>query len=119
MEVTYVDAKKLKTLEEYAVCLVTGMFSLKTLENYHIRAIEIGILTEDLNCRANTIVWDMRRMLKLYQDQLESVLELLPDDFNTDKIIELLKKQGLTKARQMTRKQKGVKNEMDSIQPSV
>lgn len=115
MEVTYVDAKKLKTLEEYAIALVTGMFSLKTLENYHIRAIEIGILTEDLNCRANTIVWDMRRMLKLYQDQLEGVLELLPDDFNTSTIIETLKKQGLTKARQMTRKKKEVKSALDNI----
>ena len=104
MEVTFVDAKKLKTLEDYAISLVSGMLSIKTLEEFHARAIEIGILTEDLNCRGNTIVWDMRRMLKLYQDQLESILEILPDDFNADKIIEILKKQHLTKARSITRK---------------
>ena len=104
MEVTFVDAKKLKSLEDYAVSLVSGMLSIKTLEEFHTRAIEIGILSEDLNCRGNTIIWDMRRMLKLYQDQLESVLELLPDDFNTDKILEMLKQQTLTKARSITRK---------------
>lgn len=104
MQVTYVDTTRLKTLEEYAIALVSGMLSIKTLEEYHVRAIEIGILTEDLNCRANTIVWDMRRMLKLYQDQLEGVLELLPEDFNASSIIETLKKQHLTKARSLTRK---------------
>ncbi len=106
MDLTYVDAKNLKNLEGYAVALTTGMLSLKTLENFHIRAIEIGILPEDLSCRCNTIVWDLRRMIKLYKDQLESVLELLPDDFNATSIIDMLKKSELTKARQMTRKPK-------------
>lgn len=112
MEVTYVDATKLKTLEEYALALASGMLSLKTLEGYQKRAIEIGLMPEDMNCRANTIVWDLRRMMKLYQDQLEGTLELLPDDFNASTIIDTLKKQELTRARQMTRKKK-VKNVHD------
>lgn len=69
-----------------------------------VRAIEIGILPEDLNERANTIIWDIRRLIKLNQDQVEAVLELLPDDFNANAIVEQLKKRELTKARSMTRK---------------
>lgn len=106
MEVTYVEPNSLKNLEGYAVALVTGMLSLKTLENFHIKAVDIGILKEDQTCRCNTIVWDIRRCIKLYQDQLESVLELLPSDFNAQAIVEMLKKQQLTKARSMTRKKK-------------
>jgi hypothetical protein len=104
MDITYADAKNMKNLEQYAVALIVGMFSLKTLEDFQLRAIEIGIMPEDLNCRANTILWDMKRILKLYRDQLESVLELLPVDFKVDMIIENLKKQQLTKARSMIRK---------------
>lgn len=112
MDLTYVDAKNLKNLEHYAVALVMGVLSLKTLEQYHVRAEDIGILKEDMSCRANTIIWDLRRDMKLYQDQLESVLELLPEDFSTDTIIETLQKQELTKARQMTRKKRVKKCDM-------
>jgi len=106
VDLTYVDAKSLKSLEDYAVALVTGMLSLKTLEAFHIKAVDLGILSEDMSCRANTIIWDLRRDIKLYKDQLESVLELVPDDFNANTIIESLKKLELTKARSMTRKAK-------------
>lgn len=106
MDLTYVDAKNLKSLEHYAVALVMGILTLNTLETYHIRAEDLGILEEDMSCRANTIIWDLRRNMKLYHDQLKSVLELLPEDFTPDSIIESLKQQELTKARQMTRKSK-------------
>ncbi len=111
MDHTYVDAKSLKTLEDYAIALASGMLSLKTLENFHIRAVEIGILSEELSCKANTIVWDLRRDIKLYQELLEGVLELLPDDFNAGSIIEKMKKMEITKARQMTRKPRKKKDE--------
>ncbi len=111
MDLIYVDAKKFKSLEEYAIALVTGMLSLKTLENFHIHAVQIGILSEDLACRANTIVWEIRRNIKLYQDQLESVLELLPEDFNVTKIVEVLKANELTKARAMIRKPRKKKDD--------
>ncbi len=104
MDHTYVDAKKVKSLEDYAMSLVSGMLSLKTLQSFHIRAIEIGILTEDMACRANTIIWDISRDMRLYKDQLETVLELLPPTFNEENLIDNLKKIELTKARSMTRK---------------
>lgn len=96
----------MKSLEDYAFALILGSLSLKTLESYHIRAIEIGILPEDLACRANTIIWDIKRLWKLYQDQAEGVLELVPDDFNTESIIETVKAIELKKARAMVRKTK-------------
>src|SRR6185437_11963740 len=101
MDLTYVDEKNLKTLEDYAVTLVTGMLTIRTLLNQQIQSINAGILTEDLSCRTNTIAWDLKRMLKLYQDQTESVLEMIPDDFNVEKIIDGLKSRELTKARSM------------------
>lgn len=92
MEPIHVDTKKLNNLEDYAVSLAYGMISLKTLENLHIQAINLGILTEDLSCRANTIIWDIRRDIRLYQEQLESVLELIPNDkLDVEKIIEHMK----------------------------
>lgn len=104
MDHTFVDEKSLKSLEDYAIYLVSAMLTFKTLQNMQVRALEIGILPEDLSERVNTMVWDIRRLIKLYQEQTESVLELLPDDFNGSTIIENLKKRELTKARQMTRK---------------
>lgn len=106
MDLTYVDEKKLRTLEDYAVFLGTAMISLTTLQNYDIRAIEIGILPEDMNVRANTIIWDLRRLITLYRMQLEHALDLVPDDFNASAIIEKLKKTELTKARSMIRKER-------------
>lgn len=106
MDHTYVDEKSLKSLEDCAIFLTSGMLTLKTLQNHQVRAIEIGIMKEDMNERANTIIWDLRRLLKLYQDQLEATLELLPDDFNGQAILEKLKAVELTRARAMTKKQK-------------
>ncbi len=109
MDFKLVEAKKMKTLEDYAIALVLGMISLQTLDSYHVRAVELGILKEDQDCRSNTIVWDLRRMIKLYRDQLESILELLPTDFDMERILNELKKHEITKAKQLTRRQKEIK----------
>lgn len=106
MDHTYVDEKSLKSLEDYAIFLTSGMLSLMTLQNIQVRAIEIGIMPEDLNERANTMVWDVRRQIQMYQQQLNAVLELLPEDFNAVPIIEKLKKKELTKARSLIRNPK-------------
>lgn len=115
MDHTFVDEKNLKSLEDLAIYLTTEMLTLMTLQNTQVRALEIGIMQEDQAERANTIVWDLRRLLKLYKDQLESVLELLPDDFNHEAIIERLKQRELTKARSMTRKPRVKKDAVHSI----
>lgn len=113
MENTFIDEKNLKTLEDYAVFLTSEMLTLMTLQNIQIRALEIGIMQEDQAERANTIIWDLRRLIKLYKDQVESVLELIPDNFDHLAIIEKLKQGELKKARSMTRKVK--KNEICNI----
>ncbi len=119
MDLTYVDEKKLRTLEDYAVFLGTAMISLTTLQNYDVRAIEIGILPEDMNVRANTIIWDLRRLITMYRLQLEHALDLVPDNFNASEIIEKLKKTELTKARSMIRKQRIEKCDTSSTQESL
>ncbi len=106
MDLTYVDNKSLKTLEDYAIFLATGILSLVTLQNLEIKAIEIGIMKEDMSERSNTMVWDLRRLMKLYKDQLETTLELLPEDFDYQGTMDKLKKQQLTKARSLIRKKK-------------
>lgn len=103
MDHTFVDEKSLKSLEDYAVFLTGAMLSLITLQNMQVHAIKIGIMKEDMNERANTIIWDTRRQIQLYKNQLETTLELLPDDFNGSTILESMKKQELTRARAMTR----------------
>ena len=104
MHHAYVDEKSLKSLEDYSVFLASGLLSLMTLQNLQVRAIEIGIMKEDQAERANTIVWDLRRLINLYKDQTESILEMLPDDFNHEAVIEKLKQGELKRARSMTRK---------------
>ncbi|MFI0477754.1 MAG: hypothetical protein ACH349_01325 [Candidatus Rhabdochlamydia sp.] len=77
-----------------------------TLQNIQVRALDIGIMKEDQAERANTIIWDLRRLMKLYKDQTESILEMIPDDFDYVAIIEKLKQGELKKARSMTKKVK-------------
>ena len=106
MDHTFVDEKSLKTLEDLAVCLTSGMMSLMTLQNLQVRSIKIGLMPEDMNEKATLIIWDLRRAIKNYQSQLEACLELLPDDFNATMAIEAMKAKELVKARAMTRKAK-------------
>lgn len=84
---TLVDVKSLKSLEDLAIQLTSAIYSLMTLHNYQVRAIEIGIMQEDMNERANTIAWDLKRLMKHYQIQLDATLELLPPEFDPKKHI--------------------------------
>lgn len=99
MDHTPVDVKSLKSLEDLAVHLSTGIYSLMTMHNYQVRAIEIGIMKEDMNERGNTIAWDLRRLIKHYKEQLEETLQLLPDDFNPNAAIKNLMKPKVKKTR--------------------
>lgn len=106
MDHTFVDEKSLKSLEDYAVFLTSGIITLATLQNIQVHAIKIGIMKEDMNERANTIIWDVRRQIKLYEDQLRETLDLLPEDFTAEAVIERLKVSQIQKARAMTKKPK-------------
>ncbi len=90
MQIKLVEAKKMKSLEDYLIALVTGMISIKTLESFHAQAINLGILKEDQECRGNTILWDCKRLQRLYLDQADSVLQLLPDEISLPDIVNKL-----------------------------
>ncbi len=92
MKLTSVDVKKIKTLEDLAVSLTSALLSLMTLQNEQVRALELGIMKEDMNERANTMIWDIRRLINHYKIQLEAVLELLPDDFNAVEVIKKMQR---------------------------
>lgn len=106
MNLTYVDEKSLKTLEDLSIVLVTGLLSLQTLHNLQVKAVQIGIMSEEMNTRANTIAWDLRRLIKQYNDQLEDTLEQLPEGFTLDNRIEALRNQEVKKAKQLISKSK-------------
>jgi len=104
MELKFVEASKMKSLEDYLCALITGMISIKTLQSFHERAVHLGILKEDQDCRGNTIIWDCKRLNKLYQDQAESILELLPEGFTFENILAQLTANEILAAKKLTRK---------------
>jgi hypothetical protein len=74
-EVMWVNAKDMKTLEEYGAALLSGMMSLKTLEAYHVFAFKKGLLNEDEQETGKTICWEINRLFALYRAQLDHILE--------------------------------------------
>jgi hypothetical protein len=106
MQNTFQNEDGLKTLEDYAVFLASGLLTLMTLQNIQVRALQLGIMKEDHAERANTIIWDLRRCMNQFKAQTESILEMLPDDFDHNAIIERLKDKELKLAKIMTKKAK-------------
>ena len=109
MQIKLVEAKHMKSLEDYLIALVAGLISIKTLESFHAKAILLGILKEDQDCRANTAIWDCKRLQKIYMEQADSVLELLPDDISFDTIVSHLAKNEMHPSKILTKKSR-VKN---------
>lgn len=107
MEFKHFSPEEMESLDQYAIALVLGMISLKSLVGFHQKALDLGILKEDQECRLNTIIWDIGRLNRLYLMQAESVLELLPDKINVDTILEALKAKELPKKR---KKREKIKN---------
>ncbi len=106
MDHTYVDEKSLKTLEDYALFLTSGILTLNTLHNLQVRAISLGIMSEEQMERSNSIIWELRRLMQQYQAQTVSVLDLLPEDFNAETILTKLKAKEIVRAKALTRKKK-------------
>lgn len=74
-DIQFVDSKDVKTLEQYAASLLSGMISLKTLESFHLVAFKKGLLDEDEQETGKTICWEIQRLLSLYQNQINHVLD--------------------------------------------
>lgn len=106
MDHTFVDEKSLKSLEELVVLLGGGKASLQTLLIIQAKAIKSGIMPEDMNVRSAHMIGCLQDMIKLYENQIYACLELLPENFKAEPVIERLKKQELVRARAMLRKTK-------------
>lgn len=77
---TFVEADKMKTLEQYGAALICGMVSLQSLEKFHIQAYGKGMLEEDEAELGKTICWEIQRLLALYKTQFENINERCPMD---------------------------------------
>lgn len=106
MDHTLIDDRSLKTLEDYAVLLAGAMITLRTLHNFEVKAVNIGIMPEDMIEKANTIAWDLRRLIKQYEIQTASALELIGDGFDYETVIARLREKEMVRARAMTKKPK-------------
>lgn len=74
-KINFVDAKNLKTLEDYGASLLAGLMSLKTLEAFHIQAFKKGLLDEDELETGKTICWEIERLVALYRTQINHILD--------------------------------------------
>lgn len=79
-EPQFVNPEQLETLEQYGAALLSSMISLRTLESFHIAAWSKGLLEEDEEETSKTICWEIRRLVALYKQQLENVMERAPID---------------------------------------
>ncbi len=83
---------EVKNLEDYACALGLAIIYFRVFKQHHIEAYKAGILPEDLQERLNVLVWDIDRMIRLYNLQIKDTVELLPDniDFesNMNKLIQ-------------------------------
>lgn len=107
MEFSQFSPKEMETLEQYATACVLAMISLKSLTGFQKKALDLGILKEDEECRLNTLIWDIGRLNRLYLQQTESVLERLPDSISIESTLKALKAKELPKTRK-----RRVKNEL-------
>lgn len=108
MDHTYVDEKSLKNLEDYAICLGSSILTLITLQNLQMQAIKLGIMKEQEEKMAEALIWNLRKAIDMFKDQMIDICGSLPDTFNAEEVINTLKQRELTKARSFIRKKKDV-----------
>lgn len=90
LDPSFVNTNEVKSLEQYAAALLTSMLSIKTLEAFHITAYNEGILDEDDAELSKTICWELRRLMGLYTQMINSVCEKVPD-LEEEKLLQTLR----------------------------
>jgi hypothetical protein len=88
-EPQFVNAEQLETLEQYGAALLSSMISLRTLESFHIAAFTKGLLEEDEEETGKTMCWELRRLMALYKQQIENIMERC--DLDEQKVMDSLK----------------------------
>ncbi len=106
-EINFVNAEDLATLEHYAASLLSSMISLRTLESFEIAAFKKGLLNDDEIETSKTIVWEIHRLLALFQTQLKHVLD--KTEIDEQQIVDSLRK--MMPNVKIPRKRKAKKNE--------
>lgn len=104
MDLTNVDAKSLKSLEELQVHLGTSQISLLTLIGFQKGAIKAGIMPEDMNVRAANIIQRLEVAYKMIEEQIFENTDLLPPEFDIKEVIKKLKKQEIANAKAVLKK---------------
>ena len=92
MQVQLLPAENIKTLQHYAVALMVGMYTLKSQEEYHRYADNLGLLDDTESTQARLMIGRFRELIKLYQKQLEACLERIPEEIDAKAIIAELQK---------------------------
>lgn len=88
-EPQFVVAEQLETLEQYGAALLSSMISIRTLESFHIAAFTKGLLEEDEEETGKTICWELRRVMSLYKQQMEAIMERC--EIDEKKVLDSLK----------------------------
>lgn len=86
MKLEFINANDLKTLEHYLVALGTGLLSLKTLETFHLKALEIGILDEAEMQQVLYTVQSLRIIFQSYKKLMDTITERLPENISMQDI---------------------------------
>lgn len=92
MKNSTVDLENLKNLEQYSVILIYRLAQLKELLLTEVKAQEVGILDEELESLSISLCENILRLVKLYERQISSVLNYLPDDLDHEQVIKSLQK---------------------------
>lgn len=107
-DIHFVTADEIETLEQYAASLVTAIISVRSLEAFQINAFKRGLFKQDEEECSKTICWELRRLMNLYLQQMQSVLDRT--ELTEKEILKELKKISGIKP-----KTKKVKNEQKSF----
>jgi hypothetical protein len=78
-DIKQVFPEDMKTLQEYAVQLISMLFSMKSHKNYHLQAQKIGILDDAEALTSVEALMNIDKLVQVYRRQLENVLERIPE----------------------------------------
>lgn len=104
MRFNLIEPSKMDNLDDYICILAVGIMTLNTMKEFHVKAVNLGILKEDHEIRANAMHWDLTRLVKSYADQAEALLEFLPDGFSVNDVMAKFAEQEIKATKKITRK---------------
>ncbi len=78
METPFISPKDMTTLEHYAASMFTALISLQSIQQFQAYALKKGLLDDDETETSKTIIWEIQRLAKLYENQIDKVLSRSP-----------------------------------------